>query len=182
MTVPTSISGSIIPRTNTSAASLPKLGFSGPNISFPLVSSANESEIFTKTPSYLKSSGSTLDGLGAIYLNSSNFSTSNRTTTFGFMPDFYISAPSEINIGWVFATGYVNFANVVPSKSGLIDQNDKFEVIYIDYSTTSFLTAAGGGAVADAISGLTFGKIIINGNQGFTAKQMYYRYLGDLSA
>lgn len=179
MTVPTSISGSLIPRTNTNSSSFPKVGFTGPNTSFPVVSNANASELFTKTPYYAKSGGSTLSGLGALYLNSSNFSTSNRTTTFGFMPDFYISAPSEINIGWVSANGYVDFSTKVPSKT--VTENDKFEVFYVNYSETAFLTAAGGGATANAITGLTFGKAIISGNQGITAKQIYYRYLGEMT-
>ena len=177
MTVPTNISGSITPRTITSAMALPKTGFTGPNVSFPYVSNATASELFTKTPSYAKIGGSTLEGLGSIYLNSSSQITQNRTTTFGFMPDFYISAPNQINIGWVYANDFVDFSSAVPNMTSGV--NDKFEVFYLDYSKASFLTAAGGGAVADAIVGLTFGKSILDGSVGLTAKEIYYRYLGN---
>jgi hypothetical protein len=177
MTVPTTISGAIIPRNINLSDALPKTGFTGPNVNFPFVSCALASELFTKTPAYTKIGGSTLSGMGSIYLNSSSHDTANRTVTFGFMPDFYLAAPSEINIGWGYIKNNINFSSAVPNITAGI--NDKFEAFYVDYSQIAFLTAAGGGATANAISGFTFGKAIFNGTESLTAKEIYYRYLGN---
>jgi hypothetical protein len=172
MPLPTFITGAIVPRTLSTANALPKAGFTAPDYS-----NAFESEIFTKTPSVAKSGGTTLAGFSTIYLNSSDFVSTNRTITCAFMPDFYIAAPNEINIAWKYATTSVDFSTANPSITATSD--DKFEAFYIQTNKQAFLTSAGGGATADAITGITFGKGIFSGNQILNADQIYYRYLGD---
>jgi hypothetical protein len=168
---PTSLSGPLTPRNTFLANSLPKITFNGSTYS----SSGNPGELFGKTPEYF--SGNTLESLACLFYN--NYYNAGGTplaTSSSFVPDFYVAKNYEVGLNWNYTTsGSINFNSISGATV------DKYEVFYLQRSQASFLTAAGGGATANAVTGVTLGHEIVNGTQTVTGIQIYYRYLGNVT-
>jgi|694.fasta_scaffold126856_4 hypothetical protein len=188
---PTVLTGILKLRSNIDSKSLPKFGNTGGAIdgaSF-WISSGNAEELYSKTPYFSRGSlaGATANNLSYLYLNNRyQYSLYGGDPNLGdyavascFAPSFFVDFQSnEPKIGWNYTTsGSVNFAS--SPNSG--NSSDRFEVFYLKYTTSSFLTAAGGGASANAITGITFAHEILPGNTTLSAQQIYYRKIGNIS-
>jgi len=181
--IPTSIYGTIKFRNATDTIDFPRFGITGSN---PLkwLSSGDAQELYIKSSYFIQGSsrGLTADNLPYIYLNNSfDFAGLPYLTNpiaGGFSPSFYIGSDNEPKIAWNYTTtGSVNFASAPNNGT----TGDRFEVFYLRYTTSSFLTAAGGGASANAITGITFAHEILPGNTTLSAQQIYYRRLGNVN-
>jgi hypothetical protein len=172
LTSPSSISGPINLRTSISTNALPKITFNGSTYA----SSGNPGELSSRTPEYFDN-GATYEASSQLYLtNKFNAGGSPVATTSGFLPDFYIAKNYEIGLNWGYtAAGSINF-NALSGATV-----DKYEVFYLKCSQSAFLTAAGGGATANAITGATLSHEIVNGTQTVTGNQIYYRYIGRIN-
>jgi hypothetical protein len=103
-------------------------------------------ELCTKTPPI---TGNTYSGISGLYISNGFFDviTSNPVVS-GFNPTHIIDSSNEIYPAWRLAYGNVNFAS--PSISG--NTGDRFEAMYLDYTTTVVSTPTG---TAAAITGVT---------------------------
>jgi hypothetical protein len=135
-------------------------------------------ELVTKTPPLI---GNTYSAISYLYLPGGFLDViiSNPVISC-FGPSHIIDSNNEIYTAWRYSANNVNFAN--PSISG--NTGDRFEVIYMDYSTTVVSTPTG---TAAALTGLTFAMSILKGGSAsdggagnFTAKQIYYRKIGNV--
>lgn len=189
--LPTQILGKIRLRSTISGNDLPKFGTpGGGGGSCTWIGSADPQELYTKSP-YVENgtiAGVTANYLSYIYLNNEySFSRFINTVDYAqfaaascFAPNFYVDGyTNEPKIGWNYTnSGSINFASAPNSGNS----GDRFEVFYLKYTTGSFLTAAGGGATASAITGLTFTHDILPGNTTLSAQQIYYRKIGNINS
>jgi hypothetical protein len=137
-----------------------------------------DSELCTKTPY-----GSTFyNSIASLYIPSflGDVITSPTPAVSGFLPTHVINNNNEIYPAWRLAYDNVNFAS--PSISG--NTGDRFEAMYLDYTTTVVSTPTG---TAAAITGVTFAMTILKGGSAsdggagnFQAKQIYYRKIGNV--
>lgn len=190
--LPSQIRGLIRLRATLSGNDLPKFGNqeTGQAGSCAWIGSANPTELYTKSPIFTNSTitGATANYLSYIYLNNqyylSKFFGSVASADFAaascFAPNFYVDGyTNEPKIGWNYtSSGSINFESAPNSGNS----GDRFEVFYLKYITGSFLTAAGGGATASAITGLTFTHDILPGNTTLSAQQIYYRKIGNINS
>lgn len=190
--LPNQIRGKIRLRATESRNDLPKFGNeeAGQAGSCAWIGSATPQELYIKTPNVQNSTitGATANYLSYLYLNNayylSKFFDSIASADFAaascFAPNFYVDGyTNEPKIGWNYTNnGSINFASAPNSGNS----GDRFEVFYLQYTTGSFLTAAGGGATASAITGITFTHDILPGNTTLSAQQIYYRKIGNVNS
>jgi hypothetical protein len=183
MPAPQNLYGTIKFRTTADTRDLPKFGITGSS-SLRWLSSGKSEEMFVKQPQFLPNPypGLTANNISYIYLNNYfDFASGylyEEPIASAFAPNFYIDSGNEPKIAWTYTTqGSVDFTSA--PNNGVTE--DRFEVFYLKYTTNSFLTAAGGGATANAITGITFAHEILPGNTTLSAQQIYYRKIGNIS-
>jgi len=172
----TSIRAGIIPRQTSNINILPQIGATGQDASASWFTQALSGEIFIKTPFLLTGATSSL-GQSFIYLpNEHSLQITGDPVISCFGSDFLIDKNNNILSSWRRASNSLNFNS--PSISG--NSGDRFEVFYIDFNKQSFLTDLGGNT-AEAIVGLTFAHEIRSGEGTLTAKQIFYRKIGNVN-
>jgi hypothetical protein len=172
----TTIKAGIVPRQTNDINILPQIGFTGEGAAEFWISQARASEIFVKTPSLLSGATSSL-GQSFIYLMNENLLKITGDPVIScFGSDFLIDKNNNILPSWRKASNSLNFDS--PSISG--NSGDRFEVFYIDFNKQSFLTDLLGNT-AEAMVGLTYAHEIRSGSGTLTAKQIFYRKIGNVN-
>jgi len=167
------INASIIPKTNNTWTSLPSVEISGSQWSIPVL----PGELFSKSPSDVRPTTRIYENICTLYMaNTVPSSSSGQAIISGFTPD-YIIGLTGISSAWQYSENSKYFLTNVINSSGAT--YERFEVFYVDYQKSSFLTDLSGNT-AEAITGMTFGHTVISGGQTFTAKQIYYKFLGSV--
>ena len=168
------ITSPIKPKTNNNWTSLPSVQISGITWSLPALSG----ELFSKCPSDVRPLARRYEHMCTLYMaNSVPTSTDGPAIISAYTPD-YIIGLTGISSAWQYSENQKYFATNATAPTGVT--YERYEVFYVDYQKSAFLTNLSGNT-AEAITGMTFGHTVISGGQTFTAKQIYYKYLGTVN-
>jgi hypothetical protein len=164
------INASIIPKTNTNYKSLPSVAISGSQWSIPVL----PGELFSKSPSDVRPRTRRYEHMCTLYMSNSVTDIADAAIISAYTPD-YIIGLTGISSAWQYSENSKYFLTDTGFPSGAT--YEKYEIFYVDYQKSAFLTNLAGNT-AEAITGMTFGHTVISGGQTFTAKQIYYKFLG----
>jgi hypothetical protein len=168
-----SINAAIKPKRNNTYISLPSVTISGNTWSLPALGG----ELFCKSPGDVTPSTRRYEHMCTLYMCNSVEDPINAAIISAFTPD-YIIGLTGISSAWQYSENSKYFLTNTTNPSGVT--YERYEVFYLDYQKSSFLINLAGNT-AEAITGMTFGHTVVSGGQTFTAKQIYYKFLGTVN-